>query len=299
MNLERVVSHPRTITLGSLLSRHTPVKLGHKVAWWLSGLVCRFQPAIYDVLRANVGQALGPETEPAELERTIRQIFYHFLRSYYDLFRALRLPYEELVASVHVPEPFRVLMTPEGRDNKPLILVTPHVGNFDLAGQVVARYTTDMQVLSLPDPHPGFRSLNTLRERGGARVTPLSPAALRQAIQTLRRGGVVVVGGDRPVSGLDEPVPFFGRPARVPSGHVRLALRSDAIVVMACCALDPETDRYRLLYEEPLPMIHTGNREEEVALNMWRILHSLETMIRRWIDQWMMFVPVWPELLEE
>lgn len=299
MNLERVVGHPRTISLGSLLSRYTPVKLGYKGAWWLSGLVCRLQPAVYDVLRANVGQVLGPDTAPAELERTIRQIFYYFLRSYYDLFRALRLPYEELVASVHLPEPFRELMAPEGREGRPLILVVAHIGNFDLAGQVVARYTSDMQVLSLPDPHAGFRSLNTLRERGGARITPLSPAALRQAIKTLRGGGVVVIGGDRPVSGLDEPVSFFGRQARVPSGHVRLALRSDALVVVACCALDPETEQYMLVYQEPLRMLHTGNREEEVALNMRRILDSLESMIRDWIDQWMMFVPVWPELLEE
>jgi KDO2-lipid IV(A) lauroyltransferase len=299
MNLERVISSPRTIDLGLFLSQHTPARLGHAVVWWLSGLVCRLQPHTYHVVRANIRQVLDPDVEPAVLDRTIRQIFYHFLRSYYDLFRALRLPYEELVAEVHVPAPVRRLLTPEGRGNRPLILVMAHIGNFDLAGQVVAHYTADMQVLSLPDPHPGFRSLNTLRERGGARVTPLGPAALRQAIKTLRQGSVVVVGGDRPVSGLDEQVSFFGRPARVPSGHVRLALKTDALVVIVCCALDPETERYVLQYEEPLVMLRTGDREDEVVLNMRRILDSMEAMIRRWIDQWLMFVPVWPELLEE
>lgn len=299
MNLERVVSSPRTISLSSFLSRYTPVKVGHGMAWWLSGLVCQFEPHTYHVVRANIGQVLGPDVEPQALEDTIRQIYYHFLRGYYDLFRSLRLPYEELVAMVHIPAPIKRLLVPEGRGNRPLILVMAHLGNFDLVGQVVAHYATDLQVLSLPDPHPGFRSLNTLRERGGARVTPLGPAALRQAIRTLREGGVVVVGGDRPVSDLDDPVPFFGRPTRVPSAHVRLALRSDALVVPVCCAFEPEAERYALQYEEPLVMLRTGDREQEVILNMRRILDSLETMIRRWIDQWLMFVPVWPELLEE
>jgi phosphatidylinositol dimannoside acyltransferase len=299
MNLERVISNPRTINLSSFFSQHIPVKVGHGLAWWLSGLACRLQPYTYDVIRANIGQVLGADAEPRALERTIRQIFYHFFRGYYDLFRALRLPYEELVTIVRIPEPMKRLLTPEGRGNRPLILVMAHIGNFDLAGQVVAHYTADMQVLSLPDPHPGSRSLNTLRERGGARVTPLGPTALRQAIKTLRAGSVVVVGGDRPVSGLDDQVSFFGRPARVPSAHVRLALRADALVVAVCCALEPKTERYVLHYEEPLVMIRTGDREEEVILNTRRILDSLETMIRRWIDQWLMFVPVWPELLEE
>jgi KDO2-lipid IV(A) lauroyltransferase len=299
MNLERIISSPRAINAGLFLSQHAPVALGHSVTWWLSGLACRLQPYTYHAVRANVGQVLGPDVEVGVLERTIRQIFYHFFRGYYDLFRSLSLPYEELVDLVHIPEVIRQLLTPEGRGNRPLILVMAHIGNFDLVGQVVARYTKDLQVLSLPDPHPGFRSLNTLRERGGARVTPLGPAALRQAIKTLRDGATVVVGGDRPVSQLDEPVSFFGRPARVPSAHVRLALRSDALVIPVCCAFEPEAKRYALQYEEPLIMLRTGDREEEAVLNMRRILDSLEAMIRRWIDQWLMFVPVWPELLEE
>lgn len=299
MSLERVVSSPRAINVGLFLSQHAPVPVGHGVTWWLSGLVGRFRPHTYHVVRANVGQVLGPDVEGHVLDRTIRQIFYHFLRGYYDLFRSLRLPYEELVDMVHIPAGVKDLLTPEGRGNRPLILVMPHTGNFDLVGQVVAHYTRDLQVLSLPDPHAGFRSLNTLRERGGARVTPLGPAALRQAIKTLRDGGTVVVGGDRPVSQLDDPVPFLGRPARVPSAHVRLALRSDALVIPVCCAFEPENERYALQYEEPLVMLRTGDREEEAVLNMRRILDSLEVMIRRWIDQWLMFVPVWPELMEE
>ena len=49
--------------------------------------------------------------------------------------------------------------------------------------------------------------------------------------------------------------------------------------------------------EPPIEMAHTGNRDEDLRLNMERVLNSLEAVIRSWPEQWQMFVPVWPELL--
>ena len=48
----------------------------------------------------------------------------------------------------------------------------------------------------------------------------------------------------------------------------------------------------------PLEMVRTGNLVEEVRLNMREVLDRLESIIRRWVGQWQMYVPVWPELLE-
>jgi lauroyl/myristoyl acyltransferase len=178
------------------------------------------------------------------------------------------------------------------------VIVLPHLANFDLGGHAVAPYLPEMQLLTLPDPSPGFEMLNESRRRSGVTVTPLSSAALRQAIKLLRRGGVVSLAGDRPVSELDEPFPFFGRPARVPSGHVRMALKTGAVVSIGYCVLCPETQRYRMHLEPPMEMIRTGDRAEEVQLNMQWILSALERIIHRWPEQWQMLVPVWPELLE-
>jgi KDO2-lipid IV(A) lauroyltransferase len=175
------------------------------------------------------------------------------------------------------------------------IFVFPHLGNFDIAAQALGIYLPEPQVLTLPDPPPGFELTNKMRQRTGVEITPLSATALRQAIQRLRRGGLVSLAGDRPVSDLDQPVPFFGRPARVPSGHIRLALKTDALVLVGCCFLSPDTGKYTVHLEPPLEMLRTGNREEEMQLNMRRVLDVMEDVIRRWVSQWQMFVPVWPE----
>jgi lauroyl/myristoyl acyltransferase len=50
--------------------------------------------------------------------------------------------------------------------------------------------------------------------------------------------------------------------------------------------------------EPPLEMLRTGERAEDIRLNMRRVLDALEAIIRRWPEQWQMFVPVWPALPE-
>ena len=298
INLQDLVTDPRALRLGIRLSQLMPTGLGQRVAWWLSGVVCQIKPAAYRILQANLHQVLGPNMELPTLEETARQVFYSTIRSSIDLFRALRFSREELGALVDFPEEAQAVARSLWHRQGGSVLVFPHLGSFDLAAQAFGIHLPEPQVLTLPNPSPGFQLANALRQRSGVDITPLSSTALRQAIARLKRGGLVSIAGDRPVSDFDELVPFFGRPARVPSGHVRLALKTGAVVTVGCCFLSPETGKYTVHMEPPLEMLRTGNREEEVILNMRRVLDLLESTIRRWIEQWQMYVPVWPELAE-
>jgi KDO2-lipid IV(A) lauroyltransferase len=143
-------------------------------------------------------------------------------------------------------------------------------------------------------PDLGTRVVNWLRTRRGILMTPIDLRSLRLAVERLRKGGVVMTGVDRPVSRDDEPIQFFDAPARMPTGHVRLALQTGARVVVACCLQDPD-GKYALRLGPPLEMETTGNRAEDVRHNARRVLAIIEDMIRQAPDQWLMFVPVWPD----
>lgn len=298
MNLHELASNPRSIQLGMWFSQHAPESVGHRFSWWAADVVCRVKPSVYDVVQANLSQVLGPDVPGRTLEQSVRQVFYTAIRGYFDLFRALRLPREELEALVDFPEQARSHIRSLWNRKGGSILVFPHLGNFDIAAQALGKYLPEPQVLTLPDPSPGFQLANKLRIGTGVEVTPLSTSALRKAVKRLRRGGLVSVAADRPVSSLDEPMPFFGKPARVPSGHIRLALKTNALVVVGCCFLSSETGRYTIHIEPPLELLRSGDREKDVELNMRRVLDVMETVIRRWTWQWQMFVPVWPDPLE-
>jgi KDO2-lipid IV(A) lauroyltransferase len=298
MKLQNIAINPRTMQLGMWFSQHTPEWVGHRLAWWASGIMCQVKPLAYRIVQTNLSQVLGPSADWQTLEQSVRQVFHTTLRTNFDLFRSLRMQAEELAALVDFPEEARALVRSVWNRAGGSILVFPHLSSFDLAGQVMGRYLPDAQVLTLPDPPPGFQLANRLRERSGVDVTPLSSMALREAVKRLRRGGLVSLAGDRPVSKSDEPVSFFGRPARVPSGHVRLALKTGAVILVAYCFMSQDTGRYTVHIEPPLEMVRTGDREEDVQVNMRQVLDVLESVIRRWAGQWQMYVPVWPELLE-
>jgi KDO2-lipid IV(A) lauroyltransferase len=280
------------------LGQHTPEKIGQQLAWWISGVVSRLKPQIYHIVHANLSQVLGSDALPEELARTARQVFYFSVRSTLDLFRSLRLPAAEIGSLVDISDETRAIARTCWDREGGSLLVFPHLSSFDLGGHALTPLLPRMQLFTLPDPPLGFQILNETRRLTGTDVTPLSSTALRQAIKLLRRGGVVSVAGDLPVSGLEKPVPFFGRPARVPSGHIRMALKTDAAVIVTYCVFRPDSQRYTIHLEPPMQLVRTGDRREEIQINLRRILESLEAIIRRWPEQWLMFAPVWPELLE-
>jgi lauroyl/myristoyl acyltransferase len=299
MDLHQVARSPAVMRLGMLFSRYSPESLGHRLAWWAAGAICRLRPAVHGIVQANLSQVLGAGGDRQVLDQATRKVFSLAIRSYYDLFRGLQLAPEKMTAMVDIPEATRAVAHSLWNREGGTVVVLPHLSAFDLGGHAMVPYMPESQLLTLPDPPPGFQMLNESRSRSGVRITPLSSAALRDGLKLLRRGGVLTVGGDRPVSELDEPVPFFGRPARVPSGHVRLALQTGAVVALGYCILSPETQRYTMYLEQPIEMIRTGNRVEEIQINLRRILDALERIIGRWPEQWLMFVPVWPQLLPE
>ena len=296
-NLENLATDPRIMRLAMSLSRYTPERIGHHLSWRVASIISQFKPAVYRVVQSNLGPVLGTIESSSMLDQMARKVLYVAIRGYYDLFRALRLSIEEMAALVDLPDETRAIARAAWERDEGTVLVFPHLGNFDLGGHAIMPLLPEMQLFTLPDPPPGFQLLNSSRQRGGIKVTPLSTNALRDAIKLLRRGGVVSIAADRPVSELDELFTFFGRPARVPSGHVRLALRTGASVMIGYCVLSPDTQKYVMQLEPPMEMIRTGNREEEMQLNMRRVLDALEGIIRAWPEQWQMFVPVWPELL--
>jgi len=288
-----IVGSTAAIRLGMAASRILPPAMAYRASRQVAGLISWLRPQVFQVAQANLRQVVSAEVDEQDLDQIVRQVFWTTIRGYYDLFRALRLPRDQMAGLVHISESgLEILRSLEGREGGSL-LVFPHLGNFDLAGQALAQFLPETQVITLPDPPPGFQLTNEIRQTTGVSITPLSPSALREAIRLLRRGGTVCIAVDRPVSDLDEPVMFFGRPARLPSGYVRLALKTGAVLVPGYCIWSSEAGEYQFVVEPPMEVVRTGDPHEDVRLNMRRVLDLFESVIRRWPGQWQMYVPVW------
>lgn len=278
-----------------LLGKHTPPALAGGVVRSITQALLAWKPANYYGALANLSHVMPEGTTHEELIGAVRRLFYYSTLSYYHLFH-------NLGKDDPSPERFRpqVVMAPEVRGyieqavatGRGLLVLGSHSSNFDLCGIAFSYYApSPVQALSLADPPPGYQFINDLRSKARGTLTPITPETLREAIQRLRGGGIVLTGVDRPVPNANSPVTFFGKRAYLPTGYIRIPLIADCLVMTMSFAWDGTA--YHILANPPTEMVRTGSRERDAEVNVQRVLAEMEGFVRARPDQWMVFVPVW------
>ncbi len=158
---------------------------------------------------------------------------------------------------------------------KGLILLTPHLGCWEVSAQYFAQ-RHPITVLYSP---PKVKSLEPLmregRFRGGMKSVPADLSGVRSLFRALKRGQTIGMLPDQvPGSGEGEWVDFFGRPAYTMTLAARLAAASGARVLVAFAERLPAARGYRI-HIEGLPEPHAGESE------LRRMNRALEVLIRR------------------
>ncbi len=114
-----------------------------------------------------------------------------------------------------------------------VILLTPHLGAWEMAGLYASRH---YKITSLYRP-PKLQGLETMikqgREKLGARLVPTDQAGIKALFQSLRRGEVVGILPDQVPSeaGTGVFAPFFEQPAYTMTLVARLARKTGAPVI--------------------------------------------------------------------
>ncbi|HMI43526.1 MAG TPA: lysophospholipid acyltransferase family protein, partial [Gemmatimonadaceae bacterium] len=162
---------------------------------------------------------------------------------------------------------------------KGAVLVTGHIGNWELAGAYVAARGIPLDAIVRGMANPLFDAyINHTREVIGMTVVHDSEA-VRRTPRSLRAGRAVAFVADQGVMGLASTfVPFFGRPAKTPRGAAVFALRFDTPVVFVVALRQPN-GRYRIVVER-IEAPQTGDRDKDVDAIVARFTQHLEKWVR-------------------
>ena len=174
-----------------------------------------------------------------------------------------------------------------------LIIACAHVGNWEVAGTVLASRYPVLAIADAIPPDALNRLISDSRSSRGIRTAPPTLAGLREVRRVLSRGGIVVILVDRPrshrdASGFSE-VTFMGLRTWLPNGIARFAIASGAPVVAAGAVMDA-TSRYRVTASAPM---HFGGGATAEGV-MSTVLGALEPLIAKHPSQWFMFRDMWP-----
>jgi len=262
--------------MASLLrvAAHFPLPLLHALGtlagWAVYLLSPRYRRFLRDNLRrAGFGEASVRRTAIAEGGKAVLELPAVWLR---DLDAVARL-----VVDAEGWDHVEAALEP-GRG---LILLTPHLGCWEIAGQYIAS-RIPLTVMYSP---PKLKALEPYMVAGRSREmlksVPADLRGVRAMLKALKRGEAIGMLPDQvPGVGEGEWVDFFGRPAYTMVLVSRLAEQTGAPVLLVFAERLPKGAGYRFVVE---PMLPARPPESPVrALN-----RSLEQLIRRRPEQYL------------
>lgn len=277
--------------LGSATA-HVPPRLGYWGASRLGGLAYYLNTRGAQSLKGNLRRVLGPAASKGMIEDTARQVFSHLLMNYYELFHNYALTDDEVFASITVNGLSHLLDAVD--EGNGVVLTTAHFGLFDALW--VIGPGLDLKITAPAEhlqPEKLYQYVCKLRGRNWINFLPVD-SLLLGLVRALRRGEIVVVAADRDITRSGVLVDFFGAPARLPDGHVQLALRTGAKLV-TCFGLRLPGGRAALQIEPALALQRTGDLELDVQVNVGKVVARMQRWISRHPEQWLMLHPVWED----
>jgi len=274
--------------LGEFLACSLPLKAAYKVAIFFSDF--RFIYARED--RRNVLENLKvifPEKSEAEIRAIRRAMFRNFAKYLVDFFRFVKMDRNFIHSKI----------TTEGTDsfdralknNNGVIVLTAHIGNWELGGVVIAMLGYPLWVVALPHKNKMVNDFfDGRRKDKNINVIPFGKAA-RQCLSLLKENKMIALVGDRDFSHeRGQVTELFGKQVYLPKGPAALALKTGAMIVPGFMIRNSD-DTFTLKIEEAVPIAQENGLEE--AINRYKIV--LEDYIRKYPEQWFMFKKFWIE----
>ncbi len=275
--------------LAQLVCRALPRRFAYWVGLRVADHLYARDQAGRRAVMANLRQVLaaqGTHASEATLAGMARRNFQFFGKYLVDFFKFARFTQAAIHRLVSIEHLERLEQAEAlGRG---VILITAHLGNWELGGAVLTGLGRRVHAVFLPQPVGRVNDLfQKYRQQRGIHCIPIGRAA-RGVMEALRRKECVAMLADRDFTAHPVPIEFFGRTARLSSGPARVALKTQAPLVPAFLLRQPD-DTFLLRVHPPL----IPAPDMTVAALQARIRDVLETEIARTPVQWFIFDDFW------
>lgn len=229
------------IRLASRLSLRNAQALGSAIG----GLLSRFPNRSRQVTAVNLAIAF-PELDGGERQRLLRASLRHTGQIAMEIPLIWEWPVARCLELIHDIDGEELLAEARA-SGKGLLLLAPHLGNWELVGLYFStRYR--MAALYSPPSLPGFEDYMTAqRGRQGTEYVSGDRRGLARLIGMLREGEVAGILPDQsPRSAGSAYAPFFGMEVRTMTLVSKLLQKSGAVPLMTWCQRLPDSRGFTL-----------------------------------------------------
>ncbi|WP_201353998.1 lipid A biosynthesis lauroyl acyltransferase [Hydrogenimonas urashimensis] len=225
------------------------------------------------------------DTLPAEeKKRIVKRTYENLLFLIHDFVLNQSIGKTDLLEKVKIVD--RHYIDEAASRDKPLIFITAHYGNWEIAPLVSAALYGPITIVGRP---LDSRKMNEILKRGRERFDVElveKRGAMRRLITALRNGrnvGLLVDQNTTRDEGIE--VQFFGKTVRHTPAAALLARRLDLAVVPIFVRSD-DHEHYTIKVYPPIEPVKTENAEEDIKRHVQAQADVTERAIREKPDEW-------------
>lgn len=228
----------------------------------------------------------------------IRQLFDVYLlfvsqgKSLIDRY-AVAAGYKDMAIDIRGYEEIKRL----SEEGKGFILLTAHVGNWQVAMTVLSRFGKTVYLMMRPEDNTAVKkALNIDKEEENVKIisTDDSLTGVIEAMKAIKKGNIVSIMGDRTYGFSAAEASFLGENVHFPYGAFTLASAVQCPVVVFLSA-KVGVNKYIVDVSHiiPAPAGVRGKKDEEIKAALQEFADVLEVYVKAYPLQWFAFRDVW------
>jgi len=250
-----------------------------------------FSKADRQAVENNLKIVLKTDHVPKSQVRAVFHSFGKYLLEFFTMTKRLQPKFIE--SNVHIKNiEYLNQVLQKGKGG---IIVSAHVGNWEMGGAVLSMSGIPLSVVALAHKDPQVNALfNAQREVFGSLVIQ-TDVAVRRVVEHLHKNRLVAILADRDFSNHGIVMDFWGRKTMIPKGAAYFSLKTRVPIIPLFC-LRTGDDRFEIIVYPPIepPHLPDGVIADETAINyIQQYLAIIEDVIRKNPSQWLMFREFW------
>ncbi|MEW5895274.1 MAG: lysophospholipid acyltransferase family protein [Candidatus Omnitrophota bacterium] len=267
-----------------------PISVAYCIAVFLSDIKYFVSPRDRKAVHDNLFVILNDHEKAHQIAREVFQNFGKYLTEFFRMEK-----FTEAFVKQNVVLENRELLEEGLKKGRGVIIMTAHIGNWELGGLALSRFGFPLTAIALPHRERSVNELfNHQRESAGVTVVPVH-SAIRRCIRTLKQNGIIALLADRDFSATGIPMDFFNRRTMIPRGPAMFAYRTGATVLPMFLTRNPD-GTFRISISEPLDLPDDPQKMDEREFNHHfakQQVTALEKAIKRNPSQWLVFRKFW------
>jgi len=238
---------------------------------------------------ANIKFALGENLAPKRIAKITHEFYRSFGESLIEIFLIPKVDKAYMDKYVSI----------EGLNNiyaglkkgKGVILIAVHAGSWELANIICANLGFPFCLFVKDQDFPRLNELlNKYRRQKGCKIIT-KEGGLKQLIEAFKSNYAIGITLDQGGK-TGELVSFFGRPASMSTGGIKLASKYDAPIIPVYFRRTPD-HKVKVLVGEEIKLTKTQDAEADLKENLKKVTGIFEDLIRNYPKEYLWTYKIW------